>query len=43
MLKEIRSEVEIYSTISPENETEEKKAFEDRMREGLEGYYSIRF
>jgi hypothetical protein len=35
LLEEIRAEVEIYGTISPENEAEEKKAFEDRMREGL--------
>ena len=34
-LEEIRSEVEIYGTISPENEEEEKKAFEDQMREDL--------
>lgn len=41
VLNEVRSEVEIYATISPENEAEEKQAFEDRMRgevpSGFEG------
>jgi len=32
VLNEVRSEVEIYATISPENEAEEKQAFEDQMR-----------